>query len=246
MTGRGNIRRYLINAEHRHVVFLTLAFFLTLISHFSHADSPYLIDSEENKRRISEVENYIRQQAKGSVGLLPGEVRTAIGWASGSWHAVALSDSEEASGPIEPLTSSAVSETGGDVPFHLASNFHHKGFLPTHDAMMMGFDVGKNVFDNKMQLTVRPFYGQGWRSLQGYWGSEVTMNILERDDGMPHGKISMGYVDGNESMTDNGRGIELHGDVDLTNRWTFTSGIKQDNVSGDTNYVMVKWKLDFQ
>jgi hypothetical protein len=244
MPGLGPIGGNLTNADIRHAFFLTLAFILILSSRLCQAAENY---SEAEKIRISEVENYVRKESLQGVSLLPGEMRTAVGWFSGHWHAMPLLggvDEETLPPEAQNLTGETMPPEE-QIPVNLAGNFHHKGFLPIHDAMVMGVGFGRSAFDNKLQFTAHPFYGQNWRSLQGYWGAEGTIDIAQRADGLPWGKISLGYIDGNESLTDHGRGIDLHGDVDLTNGWKFTSGMRQNSADGSSNYVLLKWKLDF-
>ena len=247
MIGWFSIHRSLTNAEIRQAAFLTLTLFLVLASRLSLADPlPAIEAAQENadKIRTSEVTSYIRQQALHGASMLPSEARQVMGWFSGNWRAVNVSGDDDDAMPTtggQGLTQS----TPDDSSIGLTSNFHHKGFLPTHDAMMIGAAYKQNILDDKLQLTARPFIGQSWHSLRDYWGSEVSLNIAQHPDGLPWGQISMGYIGGNESMTDHGRGIDLHGDVDLTNGFKFVSGMRQNSDLGDSNYVMVKWKLDF-
>lgn len=250
MSGRRFIDVGLTNAETRQTVFLTLAFFFLLAPHLSLADPPPPVEAEEAnqaKLRANEAMNYIRKQGLQGVSLLPNEARTVIGWFSGNWHPVHISDDDDGGAPTtqnRPLAENSPAD--GFSSATMAANFHHKGFLPTHDAIMIGATFKGSAIDNKLQFAARPFIGQSWHSLRNYWGGEVSMDIAQRPDGLPWGKISMGYVGGEESLTDHGRGIDLHGDVDLTNGFKFTSGLRQNSASGDANYLMLKWKLDFQ
>jgi hypothetical protein len=47
-------------------------------------------------------------------------------------------------------------------------------------------------------------------------------------------------------LTDHGRGVDLHGDVDLTEGWKFTSGVRQNSWDDNSNYMMLKWKMNFE
>jgi hypothetical protein len=246
MSGYMPTRGNLITATHRQMIFLTLALFCFFSSPLCRADSYY---TPEEKTRIDAAENYIRKQSLRGVSLLPSDMRTAMGWLSGGWHAMpSLSGDDGAETPVQPqnmVQSDTPEQQSGVTPVGLASNFHHKGFLPTHDAMVMGIGFGHSLFDHKLQFTTRPFYGQSWGALQGYWGAEMALDIVQRPDGMPFGKITLGYIGGNEALTDRGRGMDLHGDVDLTNGWKFTSGLRQNSADGNSNYVMLRWKLNF-
>ena len=244
---------YLINAETKQAIFLTFALFLMLVSRLSHADSLPAVEAAQladEKAHLGEVTSYIRQQSLQGMSLLPSEARTVAGWFSGSWHAMQMSgddnDNDAAPPPVKNKALGQQASFDDGQGANMIANFHHKGFLPTHDALMIGGALKQTILDDKLQLTTRPFVGQSWDSLRSYWGTEVSLNIAQHDDGLPWGQITAGYIGGEESLTDHGRGIDLHGDVDLTNGWQFTSGMRQSSVTGDANYLMIKWKLDFQ
>jgi len=253
MTGRISIDEFLPIAACRQATFLTLTLAILLTATFTHADSlPSAAEIEANKERASEAMAYVRHEAFQGMSILPGEAREALSWFSGSWHPMQMAGDDEetipAVGGAVPAQSQALRDASSSeswVP-DLASNFHHKGFLPTHDAMVLGLGMQHSLFDNKLGLTGRPFYGQSWHSLHSYYGGEVAMDIDKRDDGMPWGKIALGYIQGNDSMIDHGTGVELHGDVDLTRGFKFTSGIRQNSADGNSNYMLLRWKLDFQ
>jgi hypothetical protein len=46
-------------------------------------------------------------------------------------------------------------------------------------------------------------------------------------------------------MTDHGRGIEVRGDIDLTSGFKFTSGTRQNSITGESNYIMLRWGFTF-
>jgi hypothetical protein len=237
MTRHGFLGRNLINDPTERAVSLTLIVFVLLFSTFSHADAPPLSGGAA-QINLGDVTGYLRQQGMKGAALLPGDMRRTLSWFSGDWHAVTMTGdaAEEASG---------LASSDNAAPIQLETNFHHKGFLPMHDALTLGSGVGGAAFDDKLQFAARPFYGQSWHSLRHYYGGEVTMNIARRSDGMPWGQITMHYTDGESTLTDHGRGIDLHGDVDLTNGWRLTSGIRQNDLSGNANYVSLRWKLGF-
>ena len=250
MRARGSIDGTLTYTATKQAIFLTLTMLLILSSRFSLADSPVQSQTQidANKQQAIAVENYIRTQIFQGVSILPSEAQGAISWFSGNAHPVSIMDDDEASDQR--------SDNGGKMgdsanknslaPDGLSSSYHHKGFLPTHDAMVLGIGAGQNLFNDKLSLSARPFYGQSWHSLHSYWGSEVAMNIANKPDGMPWGKLALGYVQGNDAMTDHGQGIEMHGDVDLTSGFKLTSGIRQNSADGNSNYLMVRWKMDFE
>ena len=247
MTGHGFLSRNLTDDRSGRATFLTLTLLMVLFSTFSHADSPPATGTEA-KLHISEIASYLRKEGLQSASLLPSDVRNTLNMLTGTWHPmswIAEDDTETDAPSVLPQALTDSPAPTFHMPFNLESSIHHKGFLPTHDAIMLGTSLQRAILDDKLQFTIHPFYGQSWHSVKHYWGSEMSMNIAQRPDDMPWGKITMNYTGGEESLTDHGRGIDLHGDVNLTNGWQFTSGIRQNSTSGDTNYALMRWKLDF-
>ncbi|MDR3451002.1 MAG: hypothetical protein P4M15_14890 [Alphaproteobacteria bacterium] len=248
----GRNRDYLTSADFRQAFFLTLILTVSFQPRPAHSDA--MTDDPLYKQRVSEVTTYLRKQALQGASILPGDVREAMGWFSGGWHAVTMpGGDDEAEGVADAAPDEAAQkltkeigtplENTGSSPWHFAATLHHKGFLPTHDAAVMGVGFQHSTFDNKMMITIRPFYGQNWLSLRGYWGAEMTLDIAKKEDGMPWGKMVIGYVGGNDKLTDHGTGIDLHGDVDLTHNVQFTSGLKQNSADGNSDYAMLRWRM---
>jgi len=240
----------LTNASAKQARFFTFILILALLTHVAHpcrSDPLPPQVSVENQNTVHLAQTYLRQQALRGASILPGSVRATIGWLSNGWHSVAAGDAENADegGDAQTQNLTQPTDSGIAMPMQFASSYHHKGFLPTHDAMMMGVAFNQNIIDKKLQFTARPFYGQSWNSLHHYMGGEVTMKIDQRPDGLPWGALSAGYIGGNDSMIDHGSGVDLHGDVDLTNDWKFTSGVRQNSVDGNSNYVMLRWQISF-
>jgi hypothetical protein len=237
MIGRWNLWVFLTNAEFRQALFLTLLLFAAPIGSHCHANSY----SADEQQRIRDVENYIREQGLQSVRLLPDEMRGAIGFVSNNLKALSATASignDSGNQSADPTPSAS-----DGMPFSVAPDFHHKGFLPTKDALLIRLGFSRKAIGDKLLFTAHPFYGQNWRSLRGYWGAEMSMLIDKRDDNLPSGALALTYTGGNEQLMDNGRGIDLHGDIDLTEGWNLTSGLRQNSLSGSSNYVMLRWKL---
>ena len=243
MKGRAFHYGFLTHAEKWQGFLLTIVTLFVLLARTSHADilPPVATAQEElDKQRISQVTDYVRTQALHGVSLLPSNVRSTLGWFSGSWRAVHMAAADDDTSA--PAVDNADAH---DSEMNLVSNYHHKGFLPTHDAMMMGASFGQNLVSNKLDLAERPFIGQSWDSLRNYWGAEMTLDVAKKADGLPWGKISLGYIGGNDALVDHGTGVDLHGDIDLTEGWKFTTGVRQDSSTGDSNYMMFRWKINF-
>lgn len=208
------------------------------------------------KQQMRVVQSYVRQQAVRGEDLLPGTVRDTIGWLSNGWRGVdeniaaarqEFDDEFDIPDDDGDRHASPMPLAGGNhlLPFQIMSSYHHKGFLPTHDAVLMGIAWHHALIGRKLDVIARPFYGQNWHSLRHYWGGEVTLDIAQRPDGLPWGKMAMGYTGGDHAMTDHGTGIDMHGDVNLTHDVAFTSGVRQDNIAGDSTYVMLRWSASF-
>jgi hypothetical protein len=244
MTGRKSIGGNLTKPGTGSAVLLTLTLVFVLNTHVSMADPLPATASVEERARVSQASSYLRKQTLLGMSVLPGSLRSTLNWFSGNWHPVSLSGGSDEEIPSEQALAEP-EESGISIPMQLGANYHHKGFLPTHDAMIMGVGFDQKMLDDKLQFTARPFYGQSWHSLRHYLGGEIALDIAQHPDGLPWGKIAVGYIKGDSSLTDHGTGIDLHGDIDLTNNWKFTSGVRQDSVTGDSNYVMLRWKLSF-
>ncbi|MDE2029655.1 MAG: hypothetical protein KGI97_03720 [Alphaproteobacteria bacterium] len=233
------------NAYPRQALFLTFILLFLTIPRPCCANSLPPDAHAALQTQLAEIRAYIRDQGKQKLGLLPGEARDAIGWLSGQWHSLS-----SISLPGEESTSDALALAQGQSeemgwPAHLTASFHHKGFLPMHDAMVLGMGFTHDAVGRKLHFTLRPFWGQSWHSFRHYWGSELALDIAQRPDGLPWGKVTIGYTSGDNSLTDHGSGVELRGNVDLTHNVEFTSGIRHNGITGDSNYVMLSWKMSF-
>jgi len=235
----------LTNGDLARLLFLTFALFSLHIPHVSFADtalSSNTANGDDRKRILGDVQTYIRKQALHGVSILPADLRSTLGWFSGTWHDVALpgDETEDRAALDAPLAP----RPENDAPVSLASNFHHKGFLPTHDAMVLGAGWRHAIIDERVQLDARPFYGQNWRALQGYWGGEMTLNVAAREDGLPWGKIALGYTGGNQALTDHGTGVNLRGSMNLTSTLTLDADMRQqDSAVSSGNALMLRWRV---
>lgn len=249
MKGRILLYGSLTHAERWQAYFLTFSALFFLLIRVAHADilPPFeAVQKELDKQRISQATSYLRTQALKGTSLLPDEVRDTIGWFKGNWHPIHIDADDDEDVNASSLSGLPAAPKSDDDAVDLIVNYHHKGFLPMHDAILVGAAFKQNIVAHKLDLTARPFVGQSWNSLRNYWGAEMTLDVAQKADGLPWGKISLGYVGGNDKLTDHGTGIDLHGDIDLTSGWKFTSGIRQDSADGNSNYMMVKWKMEFQ
>lgn len=127
----------------------------------------------------------------------------------------------------------------GDDSLRLAPDYHHKGFM--NDAVVMGVSARQNVWEDKAQVEVRPFWGQNWHSSDNYWGAEVALNLGQQK--FSWGRIAVRYTQGDESLIDRGQGFDMHGEMNFTDHLSLHTGVRENGNSDLGNYVLVKWKL---
>ncbi|MBV8548224.1 MAG: hypothetical protein JO126_02065 [Alphaproteobacteria bacterium] len=142
----------------------------------------------------------------------------------------------------------------------MTPGYHHRGFLPTHDAIKLGMTGREHFMDDFVRLEARPFVGENWLHGGGIYGATVSMNFGQspvmpknklqaamnpvRDTG-GWGRISMGFVGGESELTDHGKGFDLHGEVRFTENLALHSGVR-DNGDASANYVLLRWSMDLK
>jgi hypothetical protein len=132
---------------------------------------------------------------------------------------------------------------GEGQAFWLTPGYHHKGFLPTHDAMMMSFNLRQHMFDDRVQVDMRPFYGQNWVSTNGYGGAEIGFNLSRTGAAQPWGRIAVRYVEGDQDLMDQGHGIDMHAELFFDDHLSLHAGVRENEESQLGNYAMLRWKL---
>lgn len=243
MSGRISIVGCLTNLKIGSLILLTLIAFTTHRLHPSYADATSRLSAEQDAR-LHDAKNYLREQGMRQLSALPGSLRDDFDRLAKGWHPLTDDDASDGEGAPN-LTGAPAAQPNlfRDLPFDLNAHYHHKGFLPTHDALVLGGTYTHTMDAGKIRLDLKPYYGQSWHGLSHYWGGEMTLDLAKRADDLPWGRVTLGYVSGKENLTDHGTGMDLHGDLDLTEGWTFTSGVRQDPYASDSSYVLLKWKL---
>lgn len=139
----------------------------------------------------------------------------------------------------------------------ITPNYHHKGFLPTHDALKLGLTAREHFADHFVRVEAYPFVGENWVRGGGIYGATLAVNFGQtpivpknklqaaashfRDEG-GWGRISMGFVGGQSDLTDHGKGFDLHGEVRFTEQLTLHTGVR-DNGDNTANYILLHWGL---
>ena len=216
------------------------------------------IQKDETNRRLSIVTNYLRQQAPAMMPALPEAIRAPARWAMDSWSSIhstfsGLDTSGLADGgtaiaqflaPVSNIMRPPSDST--DSAIWVTPGYHHKGFIPTHDAMVLGFNTRNRVMNGTVQLDTHPFVGQNWHSSESYWGVESTLALAQpttKPNGKPWGKISLRYLNGDRALMDHDRGFDMHTELRFDDHISLHAGVREDIGSGVGNYVMLRWQL---
>lgn len=209
--------------------------------------------NEERHQKYKQILDYIRKEAPGWVPGLKSVVSSPVTWVESQlglegYHlsnTVGSDSHMTAFLPPVSLQSDPSSETDGQTLL-LPPQYHHKGFLPTHDALMIGVSSHNAAMDNAVQFGIHPFCGQNWMGQTGYWGTEIEMGF-GGDPGhpadRPWGKIALRYTNGDHMLMDNNRGYDVHSEINLAENVSLNSGIRQNDSSIFGNYVLLRWKL---
>jgi hypothetical protein len=107
----------------------------------------------------------------------------------------------------------------------------------------MGVNLRRPILDHRLQVDVHPYYGQNLLSAGGYYGTEFTATLGGGAPAQPWGKISFGYINGDEAMMDHGHGFDMHSEVNFSDHLSLDTGLRQNEYTDLGNYVMLRWKL---
>ena len=238
------------------LVFLTFIFIVPHTFHFARADdsttwgqgnafSDPLAD-EERSQRMHLLINYLKTKETNLVPSLPSELRDIAGWLKSGSQFGSYNLADENPNPIPYKTGSqplaGTSPESGEA-FWFSSSYNHKGFSPMHDAMMLGVNLKHHLWDDGPQLNIHPYVGQNWHNIDNYWGTEVALDLGGSDTSKGWGKIALRYDNGESNLTEHGRGMDMHSEVDFSDHFSLNAGIRQDYMSDIGNYVLLQWKI---
>jgi hypothetical protein len=255
------------------ILTILLAVVVSMKSYIARADETSLtgyskdnstLDSYEKDQRRTALIDFARQQAMTITPSLSDDLRSPARWLLNGIHAThsllnvdvsTLSQVEDASEPsANPVTDMLHDNapTLADEPSWLAStNYHHlRGISPARDALIAGMHMKHSVMDQYMQFDLHPYYGQNYFTTRRYYGTEAKLDLQNPTDtsstSRPWGSISIGYVNGNNDLTEHGRGIDMHGTVNFTEHWSLNSGYRPHDTSENINYTLLQWKMPLQ
>lgn len=203
------------------------------------------LDDLDKTHRTAMLWQYVRQQAPVWAPGLNDTLHKPLGWLQSAERNVfddGASDSNASAFQPISMLMQAPPENAGQAMW-LTPGYHHKGFLPFHDAMMTGMDMRQRVFDNRLQFDLKPYYGQNWTSLNGYGGAALGIGLTHPGEAQPWGRVSMGYIEGASELMDNGRGYDMHAELRFDDSWSFHAGVRNENTSDLGNYAIMRWKL---
>lgn len=226
----------------------------TIVAAASPANS--LLDQMEGDQRRGLLFKYVRQEVPSWAPGLNEKLRAPLTWATSKLRAIggvfgAHDDGDEASGDegflpplIRPLSAlMQVPNENEAQAFWIAPDYHHKGFLPFHDAMITEMNFRERAFDDRVQFDLRPFYGQNWVSLNGYGGAELGVGLTHKGDTQPWGRIGFCFINGASDLMDNNRGFDMNAELRFNEHLALTAGIHGTENSDLGNYVLLRWKV---
>jgi hypothetical protein len=250
-------RCFLINAVFCIAILLTLyiALFQPIRQARAESDPPYIgsdqnpnnsLADEDRKQRLALISNYIKQQWQGWAPGLPMAIRNPSSWIKNALTPDDDSTLAPITKPMSVMIQTPAPEESKAAWF--SSDYHHKGFLPLHDAMITGFNLRHPLFDTGLSLNAHPFYGQNWHDSEGYWGTEFALSFSGGDARTlsaqnPWGKLALRYSNGDTTLLDRGRGFDMHGDLNFDQHFSLRAGVNQTNQIEDGSYMMLRWKL---
>lgn len=208
---------------------------------------------QDRAQRISLMVDYAKQQVPHLTTGLPAFLRDPRGWISNGFgsssHGFSNDDTSDGLSSFLQPVQNAFHAPSVDAPeaLWITPTYHHKGFLPVNDAMIMGFhmrhSLSDSVLGNTLQYDMHPFYGQNWRSTDNYWGTEVAFNLRTKTSPMPWGKIALRFSSGDTDLMDHGHGFDMHSELNFDKHLSLNAGIRENGNSAAGNYVMLRWKI---
>ncbi|HEU0117470.1 MAG TPA: hypothetical protein VFR09_02450 [Alphaproteobacteria bacterium] len=185
----------------------------------------------------NQMTSYLRKQEFGVASSLAPIIRSPNEWAQsglGLDRPTDISPENISLVPAAPETPEAM---------WLSPGYHHKGFFPLDDALVMGVNYRHRLFEDGLQLDVHPFYGQNWHNTNGYYGSEIGLGLRDQKDGHEWGRIALRYNNGDESLMDETRGFDMHGELNFDQHLSLNAGLRESEDSDYGNYIVLRWKL---
>ncbi len=207
------------------------------------------IANADRDAQLRQLRDYIKKQGPALIPGLPGFLRTPADFAMDQLRgAKDMLDMDEvdAEGILSPMLSILHAPDENDNPSNEAvwvqpGYNHARGVLPFDDSLSLGVNYRNNFVNDRVKLSVHPYYAQSWHSSDSYWGIETAIGIG------PNGKTSWGaitmrYNDGDDNLITNGpRGFDMHADLNFNEHLNLSAGAQQTD-SEQSNYMLLRWK----
>ncbi len=218
------------------------------------------LDQLDSSHRMGLLLNYVRKEGPGWVPGLRQNLRAPVNWLMNGLGPMGQMFGHDAlddaggddrwgdawlSSVMSPLSSllrtPSVHESQA---FWVTPGYHHKGFLPFHDVMLMSFNLREHFLDDRLQFDLRPFYGQNWLSANGYGGAQLSVN-LGKSGAAPWGSLALRYSDGASNLMDTSRGFDMTAALRFDEHLSLNAGVNGERDTELGNYVMLRWRAEF-
>lgn len=213
---------------------------------------------EARKARMKEIAEYAKKEIPNWLPGLPSFLRTPKEWMMRNVKSIGggVGDAWEVTGgndvvvaftkPIEEAMTAPEDDVAHAL--WLKPDYNHKGFLPLHDALMIGVNSRHRLWGDAMTFNIHPHVGQNWRNSENFWGTDITFNFTkpgkEKGDARRTlGKIAISYANGDKDVMKRKRGIDMHSEFQFTDDLSLRAGMKRNDDSKLDSYVLMQWKL---
>lgn len=134
----------------------------------------------------------------------------------------------------------------------VAPDYHHEGFFPNHDAIIMGFRSRHTLADTRMHIETHPFVGQNWLRDESLYGVEIALRFMETPRALKDspssppsakGHLVIRYSQGDKDLTKDNHGFSVVGDYQFTPNLNLHAQIRQDTSGNRDDRVMLMWTI---
>ncbi len=204
------------------------------------------------EHRLGLLLDYVQKEAPGWAPGLRDAIHAPMNWTRNGLASAGRTfgfggdgDSDDEEGLLSPIVRQFLQppSPGARQAFWMTPDYHHKGFLPIDDAMVMKFNFRQHAFSDRVQLDFSPFYGQNLMSLNGYGGAEIGINLNRSGAKEPWGRIAVRYTQGDQDLMDQGHGIDMHAELRFTDRLSLNAGVRENEETQLGNYVLLRWHI---
>jgi hypothetical protein len=209
----------------------------------------------DRSARLHQLVDYMRQQGPLLVPGLPNTLQGPSDFLMSQFRSVEdglgmNGEETESGGSLASFLSpvfSLMHPADETIPeaLWLSPGYHHThGMLPFKDAVTFGVNYRNLLLDDRVKMSIHPFYAQSWHGTDDYWGVETALG-MGPGAGKPWGTIVVRYTNGNENLMDQGHGIDMRANLAFSEHVDFTAGAQQSDRGDIGNYALIKWHAEF-